>query len=238
MRAVLVLGSLLLLSSTAVAVEDPEEEECIDYAEHPAALKYVEPKALSGQLRPFDIGCLEEGYKASQRQTDKSKISRVLIANAMVTDTSQWASLVKRHLDEVEQSDPDVSYLYATHLFNRDTPDYNAVIRFADLAWDRRAERWTGRTFTVRSHHLLRLRAMARAKIWEAAEVKAAETSFVADADLATKRRLEAQTAAREWLDFDRASELRWFEAANVCMSTSSEQACGLREGWQERSRN
>lgn len=231
MRVVLVLGSLL--ASALVAHATDEEEECIDYAEHPAALKHVEPKALSGQLSTDDVQCLEDGYRRTERQTDKSKISRVLIANAMVTDTDQWASLIRRHLDEVEQSDPDVSYLYANHLFNRDDPDYAGVIRFADLAWERRAERWTGRTFVVRSHHLLRLRTLSRLKIWQAAE-EAAVNGSADDRDLADKRRLETQTAAREWLDFDRASELPWIEPAQICASTASEQACGLRDGWRD----
>ena len=40
-------------------------------------------------------------------------------------------------------------------------------------------------------------------------------------------------TAAREWLDFDRASDLPWYEAAQICVSSGNQQACGLDAGWE-----
>jgi len=230
----LVATALLLLSPLAATAVDTEDYHCPDYSEHIDALEYVEPKALSGSLSDDEIDCLEAGFDKATKQTDRSKISRVLVANAMVTDTDEWMRLVRRHLDEVEQSDPDISYLYATHLFNQDDPDYAAVIKYADLAWDRRADRWEGKTFTTRSHHLLRLKALARVKAWESAEENAVGGNDDKKA-LAEKRKVEAHAAAREWLDFDRASEFSWKEAAHVCVSTGSDAACGLKDGWRQR---
>ena len=212
---------------------DTSEYHCPDYSEHIDALDYVEPKALSGSLSQDEIECLEQGFSKATKQTDRSKISRVLVANAMVNDTDEWMRLVRRHLDEVEQSDPDISYLYATHLFNQEQPNFDAVIKYADLAWERRADRWEGKTFTTRSHHLLRLKALARIKMWERAEEAAVNGNDDKKA-FAEKKKLEAHTAAREWLDFDRASEFGWTEAAHVCVSTGSDAACGLKDGWRQ----
>lgn len=236
MRTLLLGGvaALLIAPAPALAVE-VEDDHCPDFSEHIVALKDVEPKALAGLLTGPEIACLEIGYAAAKKQTDKSKISRVLLANAMVNDTDEWMRLVKRHLEEVEQSDPDITYLYANFLFNQENPDYAGVIKYADVSYERRADRWQGDTFTRRSHHLLRLRALARMKIWEKAEEAALSGSAAAE-EAAAKRKLEAHTAAREWLDFDRASDIRWTEAAHLCAATGSEAACGLKAGWRERS--
>lgn len=231
-----IIAGTTLLGAVAAGAAELEPVECPDYSEHIDALKIVEPKALSGSLSEDEIECLEDGFAKAEKQTDRSKISRVLVANAMVNDTDEWMRLVKRHLDEVEQSDPDISYLYATHLYNQKKPDYPGVIRYADLAYERRADRWEGRTFTVRSHHLLRLRALARLQLWEQAESAAVgkgdDDALRAKAE---KLKVQAHSAAREWLDFDRASELSWLEAGHLCVATGSEAACGLKTGWRDR---
>jgi len=226
MRPLLLLT--LLLCAPALAID---EVECVDYATHIKALKPLEPQALSGMLDGATVTCLEMGYLNAQSQTDKGKISRVLMANAYVTDTAQWARLVKRHLDEVEQSDPDIGYLYANYLFNRRDPDYRGAVRYAEIAFERRADNWEGDVFTTRSHHLLRLRTYARMKLWEQAEQQAL-SGEPGSAERAAEIRTQAHTAAREWLDFDRVSRSNWRPAAEACVATGSEQACGLRSDW------
>lgn len=227
MRASAILLSLLLSTGPSVA----GETECIDFSEHPMALQPLEPLALAGSLEEQQITCLELGYLNAKTQTDKGKISRVLMANAYVSNTVEWARLVKRHLDEVEQSDPDITYLYANYLFNKAEPDYRGTVRFADLAYERRADSWEGDTFTIRSHHLLRLRTFARIKLWEEGE-KAAMGGSEQAKTRAEELKTQAHASAREWLDFDRVSRESWLRAAEACISTGNEQACGLREGW------
>ena len=223
--------AFLLTLSLTLGVANAGETECIDYSEHVLALQTLEPLALSGTLDDAQIACLEMGYLNAQSQTDKGKISRVLMANAYVSNTKEWARLVKRHLDEVEQSDPDITYLYANYLFNKADPDYRGTVRFADLAFERRADSWEGDTFTIRSHHLLRLRTYARIKMWEQGE-KEAMSGETAAREKAEELKTQAHSAAREWLDFDRVSRDNWLPAAEACISTGNEQACGLRDGW------
>jgi predicted nucleic acid-binding protein len=229
MRSLLLL-LVAALSTPALAVE----EECIDFAQHILGLKHLEPVAIRGALTPADVTCLETGYANARSQTDKGKISRVLMANAYVTNSTEWARLVRRHLEDVDQSDPDIAYLYANYLFNRDQPDYPGVVRFAQLAYERRADSWEGRVYVVRSHHILRLRAIAELKLWEVAEEAAARSEDDAVRAKAEEQRLRTHTAAREWLDFDRESDLRWFEAAQICVSSGSPQACSLSPGWEQ----
>jgi hypothetical protein len=236
MRIAVPLALLAALVGPALPAAAADEEECIDFAEHVDALAHLEPKAIRGGLSDVQITCLEVGYLKAETQTDKGKISRVLMANAYVTDTDAWARLVRRHLDEVEQSDPDIAYLYANHLYNKDDPDLEGVVRYARLSFERRADRWEGETYTRRSHHLLRLQTIALLELWKAAEEAASGT--VPDSPeraRAEQLRVRAHAAAREWLDFDRASEVPWLEAAQVCASTASEAACGLKSGWQSR---
>jgi hypothetical protein len=230
MRSLVVVALALLLPSVALAQSVPPEE-CIDFAKFSTALVHFEAKAIRGALAPAEVDCLEIGYHKAALQTDKAKISRVLLANAYVTNTEQWAVLVRRHLDEVEQSDPDISYLYAMYLFNRERPDFSGAYRYAELAWERRADRWEGQTYTTRAHNLLRLRAIATLKLWESAEKSAVGKSAQAR-EAADSLRLRTETVAREWLDFDKASELSWMEAAEVCISASSENGCGLKPDW------
>lgn len=230
MRTLVVLALALLVPLTAAAQVVPPEE-CIDFARFSTALVHFESRAIRGALSPSEIDCLETAYHNATVQTDKAKISRVLLANAYVTNTEQWAVLVRRHLDEVEQSDPDISYLFAMYLFNREKPDYAGVYRYAELSWERRADRWEGQTYTTRVHHLLRLRAIASLRMWELAE-KAAVGKGDQGRAAADSLRLRTSTVAREWLDFDRAGQLPWLEAAEVCISASSEQGCGLKEDW------
>lgn len=222
---------LLVMMIVSLATSAHAEEECIDFSEHVVALKPLESKALSGGLDEATITCLELAYLNAESQTDKGKISRVLMANAYVTNTEEWARLVKRHLDEVEQSDPDISYLYANHLYNRRNPDYRGAVRYADLAFERRADNWEGDTFTNRSHHLHRLRTYARMKLWEDAEQRALSGDEDAR-ETAMDLRTQAHSSARDWLDFDRVSRSRWIQAAEACVSTGNEQACGLKGDW------
>ena len=72
---------------------------------------------MLGKLTKGQINCLEERLNKESKQTSKDKISRILMANAYASgDKRTWENLVKRHLDQIDQSDPDLCYKYARHL--------------------------------------------------------------------------------------------------------------------------
>ena len=77
----------------------------------------LEPPAMMGKLSVGQTQCLESSYSAAAKQTDKDDISRLLMTNAYSKgDKRTWEKLVKRHLDEVDQSDPNICYKYASYL--------------------------------------------------------------------------------------------------------------------------
>jgi hypothetical protein len=194
---------------------------CYDYAQDPSKLVDLEADATKGALSQDTKDCLEQNYQSASIQTTKGKISRVLLVNAYAYDTATWAKLVQRHLDEVERSDPNIAYLYAFYLYNRENPDYDAVIKWCEVALERRTE-WTGDTLVGRTYQLHRTRAYAAYQAWrDAEESQKPET----DAEEARNR---AKTLAREWMDFARSSGRDTHEAEELCISAASRPACGL----------
>lgn len=205
----------LLLIAPAVAWG----QACPDYNADPGLLLDLEEAAGRGALQQGQLDCLEAAYQTATVQTTKDKISRVMLVNAYAYKTEWWAQLVQRHLDEVDRSDPNIAYLYSFYLFNRESPDYEAVIKWADVALERR-QVWTGALYTHRSYKLLEARTYASYKLWEAAE--AGRTPEAEDQRNITK------TYAREWLDFARSSGKETATAEEFCVQVASRKACGL----------
>lgn len=210
----LALGALLLTNDARAA--------CVDYSSDPAKLVELENAAAKGALSEEQKGCLESAYASAEVQTTKGKISRVLLVNAYAYDTATWAKLVQRHLDEVERSDPNIAYLYAFYLFNRDNPDFEEVIRWIDVALERRTE-WKGETLITRVYHLHRARAWAAHEAWRSVEEKGG-----ADGAKTEELRNRAKTYAREWLDYARQAKRSSTEAEELCVNAASRAACGL----------
>ena len=194
----------------------------VDYAKTPKALYALEEDAGRGALGMETMECLNASYTMAEKLTTKDKISRVMLINAYAYSTKQWAELVDRHLKEVDQSDPAISYLYAFYLNNRRDPDYDAVIKWSEVALERRTY-WKGTTYTNRTFQLLKVRAMAATGLWE----HYAEQRDIKKSD---ESRLQAKTFSREWLDFAKSSGWDTTEAALMCTSAASKEACGIAE--------
>ena len=182
--------------------------ECFDYATTPQKLQSLESKAGRGALPKDQINCLESSYTLADSITTKDKISRVLLINAYAYNTKDWAKLVDRHLAEIDQSDPAISYLYTFYLHNRKSPDFNKVIKWSEVALERRAE-WKGKTYTNRTFQLLKVRALAATALWD----DHARNNQSAQAE---EMRLHAKTYSREWLDFARSAGWDIAEAAHA----------------------
>lgn len=213
--------SLLLLSAACWA------QECPDYASDPALLVDLEEGATRGALEQDEKDCLEKNFAAASEQTTKDKISRVLLVNAYAYSTKYWAKLVRRHLDDVDRSDPDIAYLYAFYLFNTDQGDPDEVIRWAEIALERK-DVWTGRVYVARVYGLMKLRAAAANTMWiEAEEARARGTAAVDVEEL----RNRVKTYAREWVDFAKSADRDLTESLTVCLSAATRaRACGVEE--------
>ena len=214
----ILLAPLLIFLSTSTAQANNSCE--VDYAKTPKALFSLEEAAGRGALETGSINCLEAAYQSADKPTTKDKISRVMLINAYAYNTRQWAGLVNRHLDEIDQSDPAISYLYTFYLNNRKTPDYHEVIKWSEVSLERRSA-WKGRTYTNRTFQLMKVRAMAATALWD---------GYTRGQEMAKaeEMRLQAKTFSREWLDFARSAKWDTSEAEVMCASAASAEACGI----------
>lgn len=192
---------------------------CPDFNADPNQLQTLESTAGRGALSRDELACLEASYKSAKVQTTKSKISRVELVNAYALDTKTWATLVKRHLDEVEQSDPNIAYLYAFYLFNRPQPDLQQVIKWSEVALERKTE-WQGDMLINRVYRLQRVRTYSSYQLWMAASEKKSAN--------AEQLKNDTKTYAREWLDTARSGGRDTRDAESMCIAAASRQACGL----------
>jgi hypothetical protein len=184
-------------------------------------IKKLEPMAMLGKLTPEQRKCLDGEIAAAAKQTDKDKISRVLMANAWAAnDKNEWEKLVKRHLDEIDRSDPDLCYKYAMHLARKGPGSSDATIRWADVALENKTI-WTGETYTNRVNALLKMRADAAQKAWKAAEDK--YTADATDANRASRdnARNRTKVLAREWYEYAKSAGKGAEQAKALCVSAA-----------------
>ena len=181
----------------------------------------LEPAALMGQLSPGQTECLEARIVSTSRMTEKDKVSRVLIMDAETKgNRSKWESLMKRHLEEIDRSDPDLCFKYAIFLSRKGVGRAHGVIRWSDYALENKAT-WTGGTFVSRVYSLFKLKAEAANRVWQSAE-----EAYVADRSdenegKAQKYRDLTKVYSREWLDYARASSQDTKNAMALCVSAA-----------------
>jgi hypothetical protein len=169
----------------------------------------LEPSALMGKLSGPQAACLEGRISSSSSQTDKDKISRVLLANAEASgNKKEWERLMRRHLEDIDRSDPNLCFKYALHLSRGGASRAWGVIKWADYALENKSQ-WSGTTYKTRVYSLYQLKAEASMKLWEAANTELIEAGGDNRDELTAKEeklRGMAKDFAREWLDYARAS--------------------------------
>ncbi|MDP2306186.1 MAG: hypothetical protein Q8P18_09160 [Pseudomonadota bacterium] len=197
----------------------PADDSCDD-------LVRLEPAAMMGQLRVGQNKCLETRVGSEAQQTTKDKISRLMITNAEAKgDKTDWERLMKRHLEDIDRSDPDLCFKYALHLSRGSTGRAQGVIRWADYALENKAK-WSGQTYKTRVFSLYKLRAEAANKLWQEAEKEFAEGERTDDKEAKTaKYRGLSKDYAREWLDYAKASAQDTKTAMALCVSSSGNRA-------------
>jgi hypothetical protein len=210
-------------------VKKPPENAIISKAVKPMVatdnscddLKKIEPMAIMGKLGKGQVNCLEGRLDTEAKQTSKDKISRVLMANAYASgDKRTWEKLVKRHLTEIDQSDPDLCYKYARHLNGKGPGRAKGVIKWADIALENRFN-WTGSTYKARVYNLYKLKAQGAQTLWQSAE-KAYSANPSPDAkNKKEKARNQTKVFAREWLEYATEAGRDKTKALQLCMSAA-----------------
>jgi hypothetical protein len=181
----------------------------------------LEPTALLGKLTEGVIGCLETRLANASKPTDKKKISGILMADAWAkSDKARWETLIKRHLDDIDQSDPDLCYKYALHLSRQGASRASGVIRWANVALENRTV-WIGETYTSRVYSLYKVRAAASQSLWQAAEESHAKSPSDETRDNVEKYRNMTKVNAREWYEYAKSAGKDAQTALQLCMSAA-----------------
>jgi hypothetical protein len=175
---------------------------------------------MMGQLGVGRRKCLE-GRISSASQTQKNKISRVLINDSQARgDRGDWERLMKRHLESIDRSDPNLCMTYAVHLSRGGVGRSAGVIRWSNYALENK-QQWKGATYTKNVYGLYKLRATAANKLWQASEKAFVELRNDANEKKAVQRRGQAMDFAREWLDYARASGKDTKKPLSMCVSAA-----------------
>lgn len=185
----------------------------------------LEPSAMVGLLADTDVSCLESRIAQESQQTDRDKVSRVLMVNAEGRgDMAEWMRLAARHLEVIERSDPDLCYRYALLLSRGEVEDAPVALRWIDYALENKHV-WQGPTYTERVYALLGLRAQVASRLWLDAEQTYVEERNDENESDAALWRGTAKDSAREWLDYARISGQPTQQPGVLCRSASGNEA-------------
>ena len=180
----------------------------------------MESAAMMGQLSDEQISCLEKRINSNEPLTEKRKVSRVLINNAQTKgDQSSWEKIVKRHLENLDQSDPNLCFAYAIYVSRKGTSYATQVIRWSDKALENKNQFSSGADFTKKVYQLYKLRTMAAQKLWLEAEA-------TKDQEKITKYKGMTKDYSREWLDYAKASKQSIKEPFSLCVSAADKSFC------------
>ncbi len=180
----------------------------------------LESPAMMGNLGVGQRKCLE-GKIAENSQTSKNKISRLLIMDAEARgDRADWERLMKRHLQDIDRSDPNLCFKYAIHLSRGGPSRAHGVIKWADYALENK-QSWSGNTYKKNVNALYKLRAQAANKLWQSAEAKYVEDRTDENEASAQRYRDMTKNYAREWLDYARASGQSTKGPLSLCVSAA-----------------
>ncbi|MCO4745804.1 MAG: hypothetical protein KC912_13505 [Proteobacteria bacterium] len=214
--------------------DDWDEEETMSFlreTEECGDLLALEPAAMMGSLNDAQISCLEDKLDETEVQTFKKRLSLLLLVDAWSSGEAErmrWEAIARRHLDQIDRSDPDLCYKFARHLQKRGAEYGEEAVMWADVALENKT-RWSGTTYISRVYSLYKLKSMATADVWQGAEAayNADPTNEQARVER-DRRRNEAKTTAREWLDYARESGKDPTRALDMCVSAAGTvQYCG-----------
>ncbi|MFK7928233.1 MAG: hypothetical protein AB8H79_08585 [Myxococcota bacterium] len=205
--------------------DDMMGSELVNFDAECGNLRKLEPKAMMGKLSDAEIRCLDGTLREGDKQTYRDKISRVLMADAFAKQNDdRWETIVRRHLNDIDRSDPDLCYKFATFMLKRvprKGPDAaDEVMKWSDVALENK-QQWTGDTYVKRVSMLYRVKATAAFKKWEFLENKFNESPSDELSKGKEEARNEAKNLAREWLAYSKDAGLDMSKADAMCQSAA-----------------
>jgi hypothetical protein len=181
----------------------------------------LEPRAITGNLETAHVDCLERRLRHEDRQTTKNKISRLLMADAWSKkEILRWEATVKRHLEEIDRSDPDLCYMFARHQAKYGAERVDSTMKWANAALANSLN-WEGATRVDRVLALHRINALAAEDKWYTSE-DAFQQSRSSETMLGAEFwRNQTKSYAREWLEFADRSERDTEIPYRLCLSAA-----------------
>ena len=176
---------------------------------------------MLGQLGVANRKCLDGRLAAASKLTDKDKISRVLLADAKARDDKpDWERLMKRHLETIDRSDPNMALVFAIFLHKRGVGKATQVIKWSDYALENKAK-WSGAAHTRNVYYLHQLKSEAASRLWKRAEKRFVKDRNEKNEAKANKYRSMAKQSSRAWLDYAKASGKDTSRPLSACVSAS-----------------
>ena len=176
---------------------------------------------MMGSLGTARRACLDKAIAGSSTQTQKARISLLLLVDAEASgDRSAWVRYIKRHLNDIDRSDPNLCLKYAVYLFRANAGQDSSVIRWSDYALENK-QTWSGSTYKRNVYSLYKLRAQAANRQWERAERKLMEERSEGNEERANSARGKVKDFSREWLDYARASGQATQKPLALCVSAA-----------------
>jgi hypothetical protein len=216
-----------LADERAAALKEEEERKAREAANAAPSVdgcqdtNQLEPYAAMGKLSETLIGCLESRVLNDPKPTDKRKASQLLMADAWArSDKKGWETLVKRHLDDIDRSDPDLCFKYALYLSQQGVGRSSGVIRWSNVALENRMV-WIGDVYTSRVYSLYKVRAAASQALWQQAEEEHRNAGTDDTREKVEKYRNLTKVNSREWYEYARDSGKDSTIALQLCMSAA-----------------
>jgi len=181
----------------------------------------LETKAIAGELTQDDRACIDARIGAEKKQTGRDKLSRLLLVDADTRgDTERWATLMARHLEHIDRSDPDLCFRWALHLSRSGIDQLEGAVHWADMALENKHQ-WEGPRHVARVYGLLQVRAEALQRLWLDSELDFQQERSEENMAEAEIWRGRAKTSARDWLDYAKVSGQDAVRARTLCESAA-----------------
>jgi hypothetical protein len=194
----------------------PDPTDCTDNT-------MLENFAMMGSLGELRVQCVEERITSSTRQTERDKLSRILLYDAEVRKASEeWADLMKRHLEDIDRSDPDLCFKYAIYLSRNNQDEGYEIIRWINYALENK-DKWSAKLYVQRNDALQRLRTTTAYSMWRNSMDQLVDEGGV-NPELerdAEKFRGWTKEYSREWLQYARNAGRDTHKAMQICSSAA-----------------
>ena len=123
-------------------------------------------------------------------------------------DFTYWENQLRRHLQNIDRSDPDMTLAFSVFLRKKGAEYYEEALSWTDYTMETRQSWSSGNQFVQKSNNLYRLRAELALELWSLAEDRYTQDRTNESDQLSREARGLAKDLSREWLDYARQAEL------------------------------